>query len=57
MAKNDEAARREMKAARRALDEEAARARRARNREETDEYLRLNNRVIQAEKNVSWWRR
>lgn len=25
--------------------------------EETDEYLRLNRAVVEAEKNVPWWRR
>jgi hypothetical protein len=57
MAKNDKAAKAEMKAARRALDELADRDRRARIREETPEYWAANQRVIDAEKNVSWWRR
>jgi hypothetical protein len=57
MTKNDAAAKAEMKAARRALDENAARERKAGIRHETDEYLALNSRVVEAEKNVSWWRR
>lgn len=57
MAKNDAAARQEMKAARRALDELAERDSKAGIRDETPEYLAANRRVIDAEKNVSWWRR
>ena len=57
MAKNDAAAKREMKDARRTLDELAERDIRAGIRDETPEYLAANRRVIEAEKNVSWWRR
>ena len=46
-----------MKDARRALDAIAARDRRTGNQEETPEYLAANRRVIDAEENVSWWRR
>lgn len=57
MAKNDKAAKAEMKAARRQLDAVAERDKRTGNRDETSEYLAANSRVIEAEKNVSWWRR
>jgi hypothetical protein len=62
MAKNDEAARREMKAARRELDdvheaELKAAKREKRKPQETPAYWRANDRVIAAEKNVPWWRR
>lgn len=57
MAKNDKAAKAEMKAARRELDAVDERDRRTGNREETPEYWAANDRVIKAEKNVSWWRR
>ncbi len=51
MAKNDAAAKAEMKAARKALDSLPKR------KEEDEEYWAANARVIEAEKNVSWWRR
>lgn len=56
MAKN-EAAKAEMKAARRNLDDIAEQAKRTGNREETPEYLAANRRVIDAERHVSWWQR
>lgn len=57
MAKNDAAAKAEMKAARRALDDLDARERRAKVKDETPEYWAANDRVIEAEQNVSWYRR
>lgn len=57
MAKNSPAAKREMRAAREELDGIADRDRRTGNHEETPEYLAANDRVIAAEKNVSWYRR
>lgn len=57
MAKNDKPARDEMKAARRELDAVAERDKRTKNREETPEYWAANDRVIEAAKHVSWWRR
>lgn len=58
------AARQRLKSAREALDanyERELSAARARGEkyigEETDEYLRLNQAVIDAEKDVPWWRR
>lgn len=57
MAKDDAAAKQEMKDARRALDNLAERDIKAGIRDETPEYLAANRRVIDAEKNVSWWRR
>ncbi len=55
MAKNDRAAKAEMKAARKALTDAHSRDRH--NRAQSDECVRANDRVIEAEKNVSWWRR
>lgn len=53
MAKKDSPeARQEYKTARRDLERVSQRDRR-----ETDAYLRANDRVIQAERNISWWRR
>lgn len=51
MAKNDAAAKAEMKAARKGLDSLPKR------KEEDQEYWDANRRVIEAEKGVSWWRR
>lgn len=47
----------EHKAARRDLDRIAARDKRTGNREVTPEYLNANRRVLDAEKNIPWWRR
>lgn len=46
----------EHRAARRDLDETSRRDRQA-GRQETEESNRANQRVADAEKNVSWWRR
>lgn len=59
---DDEAALRELKAARADLDkvyrDEIKAAKRAgRKLEETPAYWKANNRVAEAEKSVSWWRR
>lgn len=45
------------KAARRALADNAAREKAAGVTEETDTYLALNERVIETEKHVPWYRR
>ena len=45
------------KAAKRALRENQAAEITAGVTEETDTYLALNDRVLETEKNVSWWRR
>ena len=55
MAKNDEAAKSEMKAARTALD--AAHRQDRNSRRQSDECTAANSRVADAEENVSWWRR
>lgn len=60
MAKDREAARKavqEYKAARAALETSSRRERAAGVRDTTDEYLRLNSQVVDAEKRVSFWRR
>jgi hypothetical protein len=57
MAKNDKAAKQEMKSSRKALDDLGDRQRKAGIRDENPEYWAANGRVIEAEKNVSWWRR
>lgn len=48
---------REYKDARAALRANCDRDRAAGIRHETDEYHRLNDAVIKAQKNLSWWRR
>jgi hypothetical protein len=45
------------KAARKALDDNSRAERKAGIRDETDTYLELNARVLEAEKNVPWYRR
>lgn len=45
------------KAARQRLDKIAARDKRTGNREVTPEYLKANRAVLDAEKNLPWWRR
>jgi hypothetical protein len=47
----------EHKAARKALEENGRRERAQGIRDETPEYHEANQRVIDAEKRVSWWRR
>lgn len=56
MAKDNKAIE-EHKAARRKLDAIAARDKRTGNREVTPEYLKANRAVLDAEKNLPWWRR
>lgn len=46
-----------LRQAHRALDDNGKRERRAGIKDETDEYLRLNQAVIDAEKDASWWAR
>lgn len=53
MARNDKAAKKELKDAYAALDAIAARDKRTGNREETPEYWAANERAARAEKNVS----
>lgn len=55
MADNEAVAR--YRAAKQALRENAARELAAGITHETDEYLRLNAAVIEAEKHAPWWRR
>lgn len=57
MEKNSAAAREEYRAARAALDELAEAERRAGVKDETNEHLVANQRVIDAEVFVSWWLR
>ena len=57
MAKDEKKARDEMKAARAALEENCRQERAAKIREQTRENEAAQRRVIEAEKNVSWWRR
>lgn len=45
------------KAAKRDLERLAKRERRAGIKHETDAFNRANHRVVEAEKNVPWWRR
>lgn len=47
----------ELKKARKALDVNSRRERKAGIKHETAAFRRLNRAVIVAEKNVSWWRR
>lgn len=47
----------EHRAARRELDQVARRDRRRGIRHETPAFLKANQRVIEAEKNLPWWRR
>jgi hypothetical protein len=57
MGRKDDKAIAEYKAARKALEDNSRAERRAGIREETDTYLELNARVLEAEKNVPWYRR
>ena len=47
----------EHKAARKALEENGRRERARGIRDETEEYLQANHRVIEAEQKIPWWRR
>jgi hypothetical protein len=55
--KNDDDAVAEYKAARKAMEDNARAEKKAGIREETDTYLELNARVLEAEKNIPWHRR
>lgn len=57
MASKGKAAIAEYKAAKKALHDHSAAEKAAGIREETDAYLELNARVLEAEKNVPWFRR
>lgn len=50
------AARKELRDAKKALNDYSDKARRAGVHHETSEYRRLNDAVVAAEKKVGWWR-
>jgi hypothetical protein len=57
MAKDKAKALADYKKARKALEDNAKREKRAGIKDETARFRKLNSDVIKAEKHVSWWRR